>query len=242
MILIDALQRLGVAYLFENDINEALRSIYVEHVNCNINNGVTDDLYTVALSFRLLRQQGYHISSAKLAWAYFREANWYYKGYMPTFEEYLSVSVMSSGYRMLAIQILIGMVDIGTKEAFDWVITVPKIVKLCALIAQLVDDIQTHKVEQERGDAPLSVQCYMREHGVSEKEACEKIKEMMESAWKDINEKLQKPNRPPLPLLLPALNLARMMKVIYHQGDGYSNSSGRTKDIIASLPVDPISM
>ncbi|KAA8523754.1 hypothetical protein F0562_010177 [Nyssa sinensis] len=63
MILIDALQRLGVAYLFENEINEALQSVYAEHVNCNINNGVTDDLYTVALSFRLLRQQGYHISS-----------------------------------------------------------------------------------------------------------------------------------------------------------------------------------
>ncbi|KAA8523771.1 hypothetical protein F0562_010194 [Nyssa sinensis] len=68
MILINALQRLGVAYLFGNEINEALRSVYADHVNCNINNGVTDDLYTVALSFRLLRQQGYHISSGKLAW------------------------------------------------------------------------------------------------------------------------------------------------------------------------------
>ncbi|KAA8523765.1 hypothetical protein F0562_010188 [Nyssa sinensis] len=128
--------------------------------------------------------------------AYFREENWYYEGYMPTFEEYLSVSVMSSGYPMLAVQSLIGMADIATKEAFDWVITMPKIVRSCALIARLVDDIQTHKVEQERGDAPSSVQCYMREHGVSEKEACEKIKEMVESAWKDINEELQKPNRP----------------------------------------------
>ncbi|KAA8523766.1 hypothetical protein F0562_010189 [Nyssa sinensis] len=68
MILIDALQRLGVAYPFENEINEALQSVYAEHVNCNINNGVTDDLYNVALSFRLLRQRGYHISSGKLAW------------------------------------------------------------------------------------------------------------------------------------------------------------------------------
>ncbi|KAA8523762.1 hypothetical protein F0562_010185 [Nyssa sinensis] len=174
--------------------------------------------------------------------SYFREANWYYKGYMPTFEEYLSVSVMSSGYPMLAVQSLIGMGEVATKEAFDWVITVPKIVWSSGLIARLADDIQTHKVEQERGDAPSSVQCYMREHGVSEKEACEKIKEMVGSAWKDINEELQKPDGPSLPLLLPALNLARMMEVIYHQGDGYSNSSGRTKDIIASLLVDPISI
>ncbi|KAA8523773.1 hypothetical protein F0562_010196 [Nyssa sinensis] len=77
---------------------------------------------------------------------YIREVNWYYKGYMPTFEEYLSVSVMSSGYPMLAVQSLISMADIATKEAFDWVITVPNIVRSCALIARLVDDIQTHKV------------------------------------------------------------------------------------------------
>ncbi|XP_031256311.1 valencene synthase-like [Pistacia vera] len=57
--LIDALQRLGVAYHFEYQINQALQSIY----NNNINGSDDDDLYTIALRFRLLRQQGYSVSS-----------------------------------------------------------------------------------------------------------------------------------------------------------------------------------
>ncbi|KAI7981015.1 putative terpene synthase 2 [Camellia lanceoleosa] len=80
-----------------------------------------------------------------LVGAYFVEANWFNTKYVPTFEEYLSISVMSSGYPMLAVQSLVGIGKIATKEAFDWVLNVPKIVKSCALIARLVDDIQTHK-------------------------------------------------------------------------------------------------
>ncbi|KAI7981010.1 (-)-germacrene D synthase [Camellia lanceoleosa] len=192
--------------------------------------------------------RSYHIYYAKeamkgLVRAYFVEANWFNTKYMPTFEECLSISVMSSGYPMLAVQFLVGIRKIATKEAFDWVLNVPTIVKSCALIARLVDDIQTHKVEQERGDAPSGVQCYMREHGVSEEEACGKIREMVDIAWKDINEELQNPNRLlPLPLLLPTLSLSRMMEVIYGHGDGYTNSKGRTKDIIISVLVNPISV
>ncbi|KAF5944553.1 hypothetical protein HYC85_018630 [Camellia sinensis] len=154
-------------------------------------------------------ERSYHIYYAKegmkgLVRAYFVEANWFNTKYVPTFEEYLSISVMSSGYPMLAVQSL---------------------------------------VEQERGDAPSGVQCYMREHGVSEEEACGKIREIVDIAWKDINEELQSPNRLlPLPLLLPALNLSRMMEVIYGHGDGYTNSKGRTKDIIISVLVNPISV
>ncbi|KAA8523770.1 hypothetical protein F0562_010193 [Nyssa sinensis] len=102
---------------------------------------VIDDIYDVYGTLEELK-----LFTDAIERAYFREANWYYKLYMPTFEENLSVSVMSSGYPMLAIQSLIGMADIATKEAFDLVIAVPKIVRSCALIARLVDDIQTHKV------------------------------------------------------------------------------------------------
>ncbi|KAK2639398.1 hypothetical protein Ddye_027193 [Dipteronia dyeriana] len=53
--LIDAIQRLGVAYHFEREIGDALEAIY---------NGYDDDdnnLHTAALRFRLLRQQGYSV-------------------------------------------------------------------------------------------------------------------------------------------------------------------------------------
>lgn len=59
MIMIDEIQRLGVAYHFEKEINDALERIYDANVDY-------DDLKTVALQFRLLRQEGYNVSSGKL--------------------------------------------------------------------------------------------------------------------------------------------------------------------------------
>ncbi|CAL5342397.1 unnamed protein product [Camellia sinensis] len=58
---IDAIQRLGVSYHFESEIETALQHIYetdYDHHDDKANN----DLYTIALLFRLLRQQGYPIS------------------------------------------------------------------------------------------------------------------------------------------------------------------------------------
>lgn len=82
----------------------------------------------------------------------------------------------------------------------------------------------------------------MQQYGVSEEEACNKIKEMVEIEWMNINQEIQDPSHPPLQWLLPPLNLARMMVVLYQNGDGYTNSSGKTKDRIASLLVDPVPM
>ena len=62
--LIDALQRLGVSYHFENEIEETLQQLHMTlHDSDDQEND--DDLYIVALQFRLLRQQGYNISSGK---------------------------------------------------------------------------------------------------------------------------------------------------------------------------------
>ncbi|XP_058081685.1 sesquiterpene synthase TPS2-like [Magnolia sinica] len=58
--LINEIQRLGVAYHFEKEIKDALYRMYDAHINCD---DVSDDLHAVALWFRLLRQQGYNVSS-----------------------------------------------------------------------------------------------------------------------------------------------------------------------------------
>jgi hypothetical protein len=59
--LINAVQRLGVSYHFENEIQEILQHSHktLHDLDDHENN---DDLYTIALQFRLLRQQGYYIS------------------------------------------------------------------------------------------------------------------------------------------------------------------------------------
>ncbi|XP_077221033.1 sesquiterpene synthase TPS2-like [Tasmannia lanceolata] len=56
--LLDAIQRLGVKYHFEKEIEEALHHLYVAETHAS-----TDDLHYVSLRFRLLRQQGYNVSA-----------------------------------------------------------------------------------------------------------------------------------------------------------------------------------
>ncbi|CAL2254850.1 unnamed protein product [Prunus armeniaca] len=60
MKLIDAIQRLDVAYHFEKEIEEALEHIYAaNHFHDDDGDG---DLYNVSLGFRLLRQHGHNVS------------------------------------------------------------------------------------------------------------------------------------------------------------------------------------
>lgn len=59
LVLIDTIQRLGVAYHFKNDIKTSIQNIFDESDQSNND----DDLYIVALRFRLVRQQRHYMSS-----------------------------------------------------------------------------------------------------------------------------------------------------------------------------------
>ncbi|WMV16197.1 hypothetical protein MTR67_009582 [Solanum verrucosum] len=58
--LIDILQRLGIYYHFEEEIDTVLKQTYVSY-NYNKRDLNNEEVYAVALEFRLLRQQGYHV-------------------------------------------------------------------------------------------------------------------------------------------------------------------------------------
>ena len=58
--LIDAIQRLAVEYHFQDEIEIALKKLYHNFDNKE------DDLNTIALQFRLLRQHGFRASCGKL--------------------------------------------------------------------------------------------------------------------------------------------------------------------------------
>lgn len=64
--LIDDLQRLGISYHFDDKIDQILNSLYHHHHHkkqYQSNNSCDErDLYSTALEFRLLRQQGYMVS------------------------------------------------------------------------------------------------------------------------------------------------------------------------------------
>ncbi|KAF3613589.1 (E,E)-germacrene B synthase, partial [Capsicum annuum] len=63
LVLIDALQRLGVAYHFPMEIETSLQNIFDVSQLLSENN-VDDNLYIVSLRFRLVRQQGHYMFSA----------------------------------------------------------------------------------------------------------------------------------------------------------------------------------
>jgi len=67
--LIDSICRLGVSYHFEGEIEEVLQHIHKNYVE---NGEITyeDNLCTLAVLFRLLRQQGLHISPSIIPTTY----------------------------------------------------------------------------------------------------------------------------------------------------------------------------
>lgn len=63
---IDNIQRLGVSYHFEDEIHKLLQQIRKICYECDELQNDDDNLYTTALLFRLLRQQGYNVSCGKV--------------------------------------------------------------------------------------------------------------------------------------------------------------------------------
>ena len=79
--------------------------------------------------------------------AYMEEARWLRDRYVPTLEEYLDVTLVSSGYYMLTTVSFMGMKDNNiTNDVFQWVLEDPKIVRASTIICRLMDDIVSHKV------------------------------------------------------------------------------------------------
>ncbi|KAK7829870.1 (-)-germacrene d synthase [Quercus suber] len=191
------------------------------------------------------KERSYCVSYAKdamkcLVRAYFDEAKWFYQNYIPTMEEYMHVALKSSGQPMLTTISFLGMGDIVTKEAFDWTFSNPKIITASSVIGRLMDDMKSHKFEQERGHAPSAVECYMKQHGISEQVVHDEFNRQVANAWKDINEECIRPTVVPMPLLMRCLNLTRVLDIIYKEGDNYTHVGKEMKENVASVLIDPI--
>lgn len=63
--LIDDLQRLGIAYHFDDEISNVLEMTYYDHYE-TYDKWDDMDLNLKALGFRLLRQRGYQVSQGKI--------------------------------------------------------------------------------------------------------------------------------------------------------------------------------
>ncbi|XVE50476.1 hypothetical protein DITRI_Ditri01bG0165200 [Diplodiscus trichospermus] len=193
----------------------------------------------------LLEERRYRVDYARkqmigLAQAYLLEAKWTHQNYKPTFEEFRANALPTSGYAMLAITAFVGMGDVVTPDTFKWATNGPTIIKASTIICRFMDDVAEHKFNQKREDDCSAIECYMEEYSVSAEEAYAKFNKHIESSWKDVNEEFLKPTEMPVPVLSRSLNLARVMDVLYKDGDGYTHVGKVTKNGITSLLVNPI--
>ena len=95
--------------------------------------------------------------------------------------------------------------------------------------------------EKVRGDAPSSIDCYMKEANVSEMDARNHMEDLIFYAWKKLNEELSSTSSSyPIHFINSAFNLARVVHCIYKHGDGHTVQDCSTKDRLTSLLVQPI--
>ncbi|KAL0012518.1 hypothetical protein SO802_007626 [Lithocarpus litseifolius] len=100
--------------------------------------------------------------------ALFVEAKWYNMGYTPSLQEYLSNAWISSAGAIFLVHQFFSMGHEVTKGMEDFLEKNQEIVYSISMIIRLCNDLVTSVAEQERGDAPSSIVCYMREANVSE--------------------------------------------------------------------------
>ncbi|KAK8997394.1 hypothetical protein V6N11_020873 [Hibiscus sabdariffa] len=113
----------------------------------------------------------YSINKLKeLSESYFVKVKWYRDNYVPTMEEYMRVGIIIGGTIGLNVTSLVGMNDALTPEIFNSASCNPKIM--------------------ERGHCTSAIECYMREHEVSEEEACNVLKKQVDDTWKVINHEM----------------------------------------------------
>ncbi|KAG6495432.1 hypothetical protein ZIOFF_043256 [Zingiber officinale] len=175
-----------------------------------------------------------------LSRSFFTEAKWGIEKYVPTLEEHLSISLITTGYPVLICASYIGMGLVARKEAFEWVASFPKIIKASSLICRLMDDLNPSELEQERDLAASTIECFMKQYGMDEKETYKKLMDMLEDAWKDHNNEYLNSTLVPRLLIERAMNFSRAMEEFYKYTDTYSSSKTMMKDNISMVLVESV--
>ncbi|KAG9444303.1 hypothetical protein H6P81_015643 [Aristolochia fimbriata] len=218
-----------------DQLPDYMKDCYIALLDCI--KAMEEDLAPQGKSHHVL----YLIESMKrLCRAYLVEARWFNQRYIPGVDEYIQCSLVSCTYPMITTLCCVGMGDEVQEELFTWLESDPTIVDGTSRVCRFMDDIVSSEFEQKRGHVASAVQCYVKEQGLSEEEACKKLREMTDIAWKDINEACLEPAPFPVPLLQRIVGLARVMEDLYQYGDGLSFSNTYTKEKVAVMLVNEI--
>ncbi|KAK8933764.1 hypothetical protein KSP39_PZI015404 [Platanthera zijinensis] len=197
------------------------------------------------LAFATFKNKGLDILPClKRAWsdickAFLVEARWCNSGCIPTLEEYLDNAWISVAAPLTLVysQCLSENLIMKSLENFYFY---PSMARHSSTIFRLHDDLGTSKAEIQRGDVAKSIQCYMKEKGVVERVACEKMKDLIHEKWKLLNGEHAANSQFEETFRRVVMNLPRMAQFMYHNGDGNGKPNHRMKGLIMSLLIEPI--
>lgn len=178
----------------------------------------------------------------QLGRAYNQEQIWLMEQRMPTFEEYMNNSVVTSCIYVMFLALVPGMESV-TEQDIQWFLSEPKLVISTAKMGRHLEDLGSHERENRDGKMVTVVDCYMRQYGVSKEEALSRFEELVEDGWKKINTEWAKGSSGSVPkhFVEQLLNYGRIAEVTYkHSEDGYTNPEKFLAPQIAAVFIDPI--
>nr|P0CJ43.1 RecName: Full=(E)-beta-ocimene synthase, chloroplastic; AltName: Full=(E,E)-alpha-farnesene synthase; AltName: Full=Terpenoid synthase 2; Short=AtTPS02; Flags: Precursor [Arabidopsis thaliana] len=201
------------------------------------------------IGYDVLRDKGLNvIPYLKQVWTdlfktFLTESKWYKTGHKPSFEEYMQNGVISSSVPTILLHLFSVLSDHISDQTLTDDSKNHSVVRSCATILRLANDLATSTEEMARGDSPKSVQCYMYETRASEEEARRHMQSMISDSWDIINSDLKTAHTSSLPrgFLAAAANLNRVVQCIYRHGDGHgSPEKTKTVDYIQSVLFNPV--
>ncbi|KAG6790556.1 hypothetical protein POTOM_006712 [Populus tomentosa] len=91
------------------------------------------DVYTEIEENMVSEERSYRVYYAKEAMknqvrAYYLESKWFHQKHTPTMEEYMAVALVTSAYAMLAATSFVGMGHVVTKDSFDWMLNLARVI------------------------------------------------------------------------------------------------------------------
>ncbi|XP_043725714.1 alpha-farnesene synthase-like [Telopea speciosissima] len=169
------------------------------------------------------------------------EAKWYNSEYSPSLQEYLHNAWISSSGSILLVNAYFALAHGMSDDEVAYLETHQDLVYYPSMIFRLCNDLGPSAAELERGDAPSSILCYMKEAKVSEEIAREHTKGMILDLWKKMKEKcISHSAHLPRMFLNITYNIARVSHFVYLYGDGVRVQDCETKNDVLSLLVQPI--
>ncbi|KAL0459233.1 UNVERIFIED_CONTAM: Cis-muuroladiene synthase [Sesamum latifolium] len=205
------------------------------------------DYMKIIYKFILDLYEDYEVEAAKqgklFALPYAKEATYavVLGGQMPTYEEYLVNTVVTS---CIYVFVTVGIPGLksASKESIDWLMSEPnKALIASTRVCRHADDIGSDERESRGGNIPTAVDCYAKQYGVSKEETVDKFNELFENAWKDFNtEWSTEISTISKDMMEQLLNYARAAEVNYRNGrDAYANPQ-KIAGQIAAVFMDPI--